>query len=306
MDIGFKGRIFLYYNPYSGNGIFKENLDYIIERCQAAGYVVLPMRASDYFTIDDVLSEIDQNDFKRIIVAGGDGTMNHFVNAMVKYDIDLPIGILPSGTANDFAFYFELGSEIDAALDIALGDKTTKADVGVINGSCFINVCAMGAMVDVSQKTDPTLKNALGPLAYYLKAVTELPQVHPIPVTLTTPDEVIEEEIYFMTIMNGESAGGFRKLSPRSSMNDGKLDVLAFKKMPIVELGPLLFEVISGRHPNNKNVLYFQTESLRVESPEDLVTDVDGEEGANLPLECSVLKERLRVFVSEKTWHYDD
>lgn len=306
MEVNFKGRLLLYYNPFSGSGIFKENLDHIIERCQKAGYAVSPIRASQDFTIDDILSAINPSEFERFIVAGGDGTMNRFINAMVKYDIDLPIGIMPSGTANDFAFYFEVDSDIDAALDVALGDKTTKADVGVINDSCFINVCAMGAMVDVSQKTDPALKNALGPLAYYLKAATELPQVHPIPITLTTPDEVIEEEIYFMTIMNGESAGGFRKLSPRSSMNDGKLDVLAFKKMPIVEFGPLLFEVISGRHPNNKNVLYFQTETLKVESPEDLVTDIDGETGANLPLECSVLKERLRVFVSEKTWHYDD
>ena len=306
MAVKFKGRLLLYYNPYSGSGIFKENLDHIIERCQKAGYAVSPIRASQDFTIDDILSAINPKEYERFIVAGGDGTMNRFVNAMVKYDIDLPIGIMPSGTANDLAFYFEVDSDIDAALDVALGDKTTKADVGVINDSCFINVCAMGAMVDVSQKTDPALKNALGPLAYYLKAATELPQVHPIPITLTTPDEVIEEEIYFMTIMNGESAGGFRKLSPRSSMNDGKLDVLAFKKMPIMEFGPLLFEVISGRHPNNKNVLYFQTETLKVESPEDLVTDIDGETGANLPLECSVLKERLRVFVSEKTWHYDD
>ena len=306
MAVRFKGRLLLYYNPFSGSGIFMENLDHIIERCQKAGYAVSPIRASQDFTIDDILSAINPKEYERFIVAGGDGTMNRFVNAMVKYDIDLPIGIMPSGTANDFAFYFEVDSDIDAALDVALGDKTTKADVGVINDSCFINVCAMGAMVDVSQKTDPALKNALGPLAYYLKAATELPQVHPIPITLTTPDEVIEEEIYFMTIMNGESAGGFRKLSPRSSMNDGKLDVLAFKKMPIVEFGPLLFEVISGRHPNNKNVLYFQTETLKVESPEDLVTDIDGETGANLPLECSVLKERLRVFVSEKTWHYDD
>ena len=306
MEVKFKGRLLLYYNPFSGSGIFKENLDHIIERCQKAGYAVSPIRASQDFTIDDILSAINPSEFERFIVAGGDGTMNRFINAMVKYDIDLPIGIMPSGTANDFAFYFEVDSDIDAALDVALGDKTTKADVGVINDSCFINVCAMGAMVDVSQKTDPALKNARGPLAYYLKVATELPQVHPIPITLTTPDEVIEEEIYFMTIMNGESAGGFRKLSPRSSMNDGKLDVLAFKKMPIVEFGPLLFEVISGRHPNNKNVLYFQTETLKVESPEDLVTDIDGETGANLPLECSVLKERLRVFVSEKTWHYDD
>lgn len=298
-------KILLYYNAYSGSGIFKNNLDHIIETCQNAGYQVLPVRAAKGYVIDEVLGEIDQREFSRIIAAGGDGTINLCVNAMVKHNIDLPIALLPSGTANDFAYYFELTSDIDYLLDIALGEKTTSVDVGVVNNRNFINVAAMGALIDVSQKTDPNLKNAIGVLAYYLKALTEIPQIRAIPVTLTTPERVYEEEIYFMVVMNGESAGGFRKLSPESSMNDGKLDVIAFRKMHIVELAPLLFEVVHGRHPQNENVLYFQTDKLRIESPEYISTDIDGEHGEELPLEFSVLNKRLNVFVSKDTWHYD-
>ena len=292
-DKGSANKILLYYNAYSGSGVFKNNLDHIVDRCQQAGYQVVPVRAAKGIVIDNVLSEIDQNQFSRIIAAGGDGTMNLCVNAMVKYDIHLPLAILPAGTANDFAYYFELPSEIDYQLDIALGNKTTKADVGVVNDRCFINVAALGALIDVSQKTDPNLKNAIGTLAYYLKAVTEIPQIRALPVKLTTPEQVYEENIYFMVVMNGESAGGFRKLSPESNMNDGKLDVIAFKKMPIVELAPLLFEVVHGRHPNNKHVLYFQTDKLTIESEADISTDIDGEHGEKLPLEFSVLKMNL-------------
>lgn len=299
-------KILLYYNAFSGSGVFRNNLDHIIDRCQRAGYQVVPVRAARGLVINRVFETLRQEEYSRILVAGGDGTMNTCVNAMVDHDIHLPIGILPAGTANDFAYYFELPSDLDLQLDVALGTKTTKADVGCVNNSCFINVCAMGALVDVSQKTDPNLKNALGSLAYYLTAVTELPQVHPIPVRLVTPEEVYDEQIYFMVVMNGESAGGFRKLSPQSSMNDGKLDVIAFRKMPIVEFGPLLFEVVNGRHPENKNVLCFQTEELTIESEEKLDTDIDGERGESLPLQFSVLRERLEVFVSKERWHYDD
>ena len=235
-------KVLLYYNAYSGSGVFKNNLDYIVERCQE------------------------------------DGTINICVNAMIRHDIRLPLALLPAGTANDFAYYFDIPSSIEYQLDIALGTTTSPADVGVVNDRNFVNVAAMGALIDVSQKTDPNLKNVMGTLAYYLKAVTELPQLRALPVTLTTPDEVMEEEIYFMVVMNGESAGGFRKLSPQSSINDGKLDVIAFRKMPIVELGPLLFEVVKGRHPKNKNVLSFQTEKLH---------------------------NRLEVFVSPDAIHYD-
>ena len=246
-----KSKILLYYNAYSGNGMFKSNLDHMLEKCQAKGYQVMAIRAQKGIQIDKALQSIDQEEYSRIIACGGDGTLNICVNSMIRNDIHLPLGILPAGTANDFAYYFELPSDIEKAMDIALGDKTTKADVGKVNGKYFINVAALGNMVDVSQKTDPYVKNAIGPLAYYLKAATELNQVHPINVKLTTPEETIREEIYFMTVCNGESAGGFRKLSPESKMNDGKLDVIAFRKMPWLEFGPLLMEVINGRHPEN-------------------------------------------------------
>ena len=298
-------KILLYYNSRSGSGVFKNNLDYIIERCQDAGFQVVPVRAAKGAAINHVLETLDESEYDRIIVAGGDGTLNLCVNAMIRHDIHLPIGILPAGTANDFAYYFELPSGIEYQLDIALGRKYTKADVGVVNNKNFINVTAFGALIDVSQKTDPNLKNAIGIVAYYLKALTELPNIKPIPVTLTTPDQIYNEKIYFMVVMNGESAGGFRKLSPQSSMNDGKLDVIAFKKMPIVELGPLLFEVVHGKHHNSRHVLHFQTDELTIESPLHITCDVDGEQGDDLPLRFSVLKERLKIFVSEYTWHYD-
>ena len=290
-------KILIYYNPFSGSGVFKNNLDYIIGRCQDAGYQAVPIRASKGKVIDKTFAEINQEEYSRIIVGGGDGTVNLCVNAMIKHDINLPLAILPSGTANDFAYYFGLPSDIKELMDIALGDVTSPADVGKVNDKVFINVAAMGALVDVSQKTDPNLKNSLGIVAYYLTAMSELPQIRPLAVKLTTPDAVYEEEIYFMVVMNGESAGGFRKLNPESSINDGKLDVIAFLKMPIVELAPLLIEVLRGRHPQNKHVLYFQTDELTMESDADIGTDIDGEHGEKLPLHFSVLHNRLSIFV---------
>lgn len=297
MSAGANNKILIYYNPYSGSGVFKNNLDYIIGRCQDAGYQAVPIRASKGKVIDRTFAEINQEEYSRIIVGGGDGTVNLCVNAMIKHNINLPLAILPSGTANDFAYYFGLPSDIKELMDIALGDVTSPADVGKVNDKVFINVAAMGALVDVSQKTDPNLKNSLGIVAYYLTAMSELPQIRPLAVKLTTPDAVYEEEIYFMVVMNGESAGGFRKLNPESSINDGKLDVIAFLKMPIVELAPLLIEVLRGRHPKNKHVLYFQTDKLTMESNADIVTDIDGEHGEKLPLHFSVLHNRLSIFV---------
>lgn len=289
-------KILLFYNPYSGNGLFKNNLDLIIERFQQNGYQIVPVRSAKGLAIEEALEEMDPTAYRQVVVAGGDGTINLCVNAMIKNNIDLPLAVFPTGTANDFAYYFDLPNDIEGMVDVAMENHTTFADVGVCNGRYFINVAAMGALVDVSQKTDPNLKNTLGTLAYYMRALGELTNLKALPVTLTTPDQTIEEEIYFMLVMNGKSAGGFKKISPESNINDGKLDVILFRKMPIIEFGPLLVSVMQGNHPNNKHVLAFQTESLKLESSVEISTDVDGEKGEPLPLDFSLLHNRLRVF----------
>ena len=77
------------------------------------------------------------------------------------------------------------------------------------------------------------------------------------------------------------------------------MDVILFRKMPILELGPLLFNVIHGRHFKSKHVLSFQTDRLRIESEDNISTDIDGEQGEMLPLEFSLLHNRLRIFTEE-------
>lgn len=107
--------------------------------------------------------------------------------------------MFPAGTANDFAHYFEIPTDLDSMLEIAVGDNYIPADIGCCNGKYFVNVAAIGSVIDVSQKTDATMKNALGPLAYYIRALGELPSLHPVEVTITTPGT----EIYAENIFHG-------------------------------------------------------------------------------------------------------
>lgn len=292
-------KVLFFYNPNSGNGLFKNNLDYIIERFQAEGLVIVPVRAAQGMTIRHVLKTMHPHEYRQVIVAGGDGTINICVNAMMENDIHLPLSIFPAGTANDFAYYFEIPNDIDGMIDIALGTSYTTADVGKVNDRYFVNVAAMGGLISVSQKTDPNLKNSLGIMAYYLKALTEIKNITAEHVKLITPEKTYEEDMYFMVVMNGKSAGGFRKLSPETEINDGMLDVVLFREMPLFEMAQLLVDVMQGRHSDNKNVLTFSTDKLRIESDSDIATDIDGEKGEHFPLEFSLLHNRLNIFTKE-------
>lgn len=301
-----KNKVLMFYNPYSGNGVFKNNLDLIIEKYQEKGYQLIPVRGSKNHSLEKFMAEMNQEEYRQIIIAGGDGSINICVNAMVENGINLPIALFPSGTANDFAAYFNMPETISGMIDVALGDSLVPADVGVVNGKCFVNVAALGNMVDVSQKTDPNLKNAIGKIAYYLTGMSELPSVHPIKMKLTTPEKVYEEDMFFMIVMNGTSAGGFRKVSPESEINDGLLNVILFRAVLGIEMLPVAIKLLNGDHLEDHRVLTFKTDKLLIEAEEDVPTDVDGEHGQKLPLDFSVLHDRIMVHVPKEEKEYYD
>ena len=290
-----RNRVLLFYNPKSGNGMFKNNLDYIISRFQENGLLVVPVRADNTLDIDDLMQSINKHKFLKIIAAGGDGTINIVVNAMRRNNVELPLAVFPAGTANDFAHYFDIPTDIDGMIDIALQENYIPADVGKCNGKYFVNVTAIGSVIDVSQKTDATMKNALGIFSYYLKALTELHTLKPVEVTVTCPDVRITDNIYFMVVLNGNSAGGFRKLGVESAINDGLLDVIMFKEMKLTEIPAVAISVLQGRHNENDHVIYLQTPSLAIESPENISTDIDGEIGAPLPLQIEISSKQILV-----------
>ena len=295
IDLTGKNKVLLIYNPKSGSGMFQSNLDKIVAKFQSRGMIVVPLRADGSVSIESFLSGLNEAQYRKIIAAGGDGTINIVVNAMMKNDLHVPLALFPAGTANDFAHYFDIPTDIDGMLSIALEDNYMDADLGKCNDRYFVNVAAIGPVIDVSQKTDATMKNALGIVAYYLRGLSEVKSLKPVEFTITSPQINFTGDIFFMVVMNGNSAGGFRRLGVQSSINDGLLDVIIFKEMNFRELLPLAINVLQGRHDENKNVIYFQTPSLRIESPADMSTDVDGERGEPLPLDIEIVPRRLKI-----------
>jgi YegS/Rv2252/BmrU family lipid kinase len=292
-------KVLLFYNPHAGNDIFSNKLDLVVSEFQKKNQIVVPLRADGHDILERFFDTFDASEYTRIIAAGGDGTVNIVVNAMVKHDIHVPLAILPAGTANDLAHYFDLPDEIETMLEIATGDRYTDMDVGVANGRCFVNVMAMGMMVDVSQKTDKLAKNTMGIMAYYLRGLAEVPKLKSIPATITCPEFKKTVDMYAMIIMNGRSAGGFKRTAPSASINDGLLDVIVFKDMGIAKLAGVALEVLTGQHTSNDRVLYFQTSELNVESKDDVATDMDGEAGPLMPLEVRLLPKRLKICTLE-------
>lgn len=282
------------YNPYSGENLILSKLDKVISLHQEAGYTVVPYRITAGEDVGVALSDIKDGNYKYILIAGGDGTVDSVVNAMAKSGISLPIGILPVGTANDFSKFLGMSSDVEEACKQILSSEVKSVDLGSINDKYFVNVASTGLFTDVSQKTDVNLKNTIGKLAYYLKGLEELPNFRKLHVNISSKEVEFEGEMYLLLVFNGSTAGNFN-LAMRADACDGLLDIIMFKAVQIYELLPLFIKVLKGEHLDSNKVLYFKTDYLKVECHEDIVTDIDGEKGPDFPLEIKCIKGGLKI-----------
>lgn len=276
--------------------MFKDSLDHLIGRFQKAGYMMVPYRSSDIDTLDNAFFDIYE-DYEAVCISGGDGTLSSVINIMASGKLNLPIGIFPFGTANDFAVHLNIPRDIEACCEIIEKGRIKKVDIGRVNSNYFLNVCSAGLLSDVAYETDTNLKNALGKLAYYMKGIEKIPKFTPFKMRLKYGGNVIEDDFLLFLILNGSSAGGFNRLAPNAKIDDGLLDVIAVKNTNITNILALFLKILRGEHMGDPNLYNFQTDRLGITCEGGCETDIDGERGPDFPLDIEVKKHFLKVFV---------
>ncbi|MCW6086444.1 MULTISPECIES: YegS/Rv2252/BmrU family lipid kinase [Clostridium] len=282
------------YNPYSGEKAIISQIDQVIRIHQKYGYEVVPYRISLEYDLDDAFKSIDES-YKYILVAGGDGTVDNVVNHLKKFAIDLPIAILPTGTANDFAKFIGMPINVREACEQILKSSVKKVDLGKINDKYFINVASTGLFTDVSQKTDVNLKNTMGKLAYYVKGLEQLPNFRRLKINVKSEEVNFDGDMYLMMVFNGQTAGNLH-MAYKAEVDDGMLDVIIIKACAIKDMIGFFIKMIKGEHLEDVNALiYFKTNKLIIESNENIVTDIDGERGPDFPLCIECVKEGLDI-----------
>lgn len=289
-------KFILIYNPVSGDASFKFKLDHVIENFQHKGCIVIPFRITNKQDTRDFIQLTHQIDVEGIIVSGGDGTIHQVINIMLEYELDLPIGIIPSGTSNDFAAHLQLEKNIDMCVDVVVRGAIKTFDVGKVNDKYFFNVASAGLMTSVAHNADVVLKNMLGKMAYYFKGIGELPNFKALKMRITADEQVIQEDVFLFLVMNSGTVGGFPRLVPYAQIDDGKLDLLIVRKCNLPELMSLFISFLKGIHHDSKHVTYIQAEKISIECSEELDSDLDGELGPKLPLMIQVVPNKIKFF----------
>lgn len=281
------------YNPISGGGKILKNLDKIFEIYQKKGILLDVFRVFGENS-NDFLNGIEEYD--HILISGGDGTINSYVNILKNHEIDIPIGILPTGTANDFAKVLNIPTEIPEACEKILSSKVKEIDLGKINDKYFVNIASVGIFSNISQTTDRNMIKKVGKLAYILNGLKEMTKLKKIKIMIESKEYSRITEIVSILVFNGKTAGNFN-LAYNSKQDDGLLDVLIIKPENLIELTEISSAFATRTHLDKKmkGIEFFKTKKIKLTGLELYSTDLDGENGPNLPVEIECIPKGLKI-----------
>ncbi len=281
-----KSAVFLY-NAQSGRGRIRRNVERVCDVFREGGYDILPVPIDFDANPFDGREQIDL-----MVVAGGDGTVNFVVNAMKQKGLDIPVGIIPAGTANDFAKALGMSDRpLEAARQIAFG-RVDRVDCGRVNNQYFVNVLSFGIFTTTSQHTSNTSKHLIGKLAYLIEGVKEFRSMHAVPLEVVADGEAFDLDSLIVLVFNGETAGGFR-LARNSSVRDGLFDCLMLETKNVIRSTEAMIRYLLGGRP--RIIRQLQARQLDIRSALNEPTDVDGQKGAGFPLHIECLPGGLQV-----------
>ena len=250
----------------------------------------------------DVTRYIEENGerFDVVAVFGGDGTLNEATNGLMKLKHKPVISYFPTGTMNDFGTNFGLTNDMKQCANIACDGHIESFDVGKMNSRYFNYVAGFGAFCNVSYETKQELKKQIGNLAYIIKAIHEIPNLHPYHVKMNLEGKVFEKDLMFGLIINGNRVAGFEMVEQAdNTFKDGLFDIILVEHTP----NPLeLYNYPLGvLHPelNMKYVERYQAKSIIIESQEKLAWTLDGEEGEEtLVARVENISQALQIYAS--------
>lgn len=214
-------------------------------------------------------------DFDVIVSVGGDGTINEILNGMP--DLDMPLGIIPIGTGNDFARSCNIPVDsVLQAVDILLKHDIKILDVGEVNGRRFINVMGLGfegRANDIGQK----LSFMRGAPKYILAIGFTFFSFRRIPMKVAFNDMALDQEIFLISIGNGWNVGGGLQLTPRALMDDGKFDICLVREIARRRIVTNFLKLYNGTIGDLPEIEHFRTDKLVIESEKAIPVHTDGE-----------------------------
>ncbi len=257
--------------------------------------VMLPVvRIEDPARLDEAVVSLLEQGVDRLIVGGGDGTLGTVAGHLAHRSTVL--GVLPLGTANDFARTLGIPIDPTAAVEVIAQGQIRLVDLGRANETYFLNVASVGMSVSATSELSPEIKRRLGSLAYLYAGAIAFTSHPTFRVRVQSGQELIETSAHQFVVGNGRFFGGGVLVAPQSSLEDGLLHAYALGTRGRWDLLKTVACLRMGVPIDRPGDFFFQTPALRVETWPPLKVDSDGEIRTQTPVTFAVEPQALRVY----------
>ncbi len=294
-------KLLLIYNPVAGKGEASRKIAPMIESFSGAGYEVTVQPVLPGHSTSQILKEAE-GVYSRIVCCGGDGTLNHLVNALMQMETPPPYGYLPTGSTNDFARSMELPRRTKESCTAMLTGKPFCYDVGKFNDRYFNYVAAFGAFTNVSYLTSQDEKNSLGYLAYVIEGLKRLPIGRKFVAHVECGDQSWDGEYFYVAVSNSTSVAGMQLGDTKSvQLDDGLFEVLLVKAPANMAEASTIGAKLFARDFDGELVRLEHTDHVKFTFKEETAWTLDGEfGGAQLEAEVTVIPRALRILRKAK------
>lgn len=253
----------------------RSDLRHLVSWVREKGHVVTPRVTWEAGDASRFAAEAASLGVDAVVAAGGDGTVHEVVQGLSGSSV--PMGIIPLGTANDFARQVGIPPDADHAMDVILRRKPVRIDSAELNGRRFLNVSAGGVGAEATAETSADAKEALGALSYVVTGARKLVGLQPRRAHFQGPGLDLECDFLVFAVGNARMAGGGTLVTPRARLTDGLLDLLVVEARPRQDFVRLVLRLKRGEHLGMEGVHYHQLPAVRITSTATLSVNLDGE-----------------------------
>lgn len=274
-------KIIFFINPISGTKTKWSLEKKIIKACEEKSIsfeILQTSKEGDYNFLQD---KIDKETITDIVVCGGDGSLAPIVSATLNKNIQ--IGIIPMGSGNGVARTAGIPKSIDSAMQVILKGRAFFVDAFFINGLFGCHVCGLGFDAKVAYDFSKQKKRGLN--SYTKLAIRNFLSATTYPFKIETGDTSFETNAFLISIANSNQFGNNFKIAPQASLCDGLLDIVILKKSNKAKIVlSFVQQILSGEVKNinakdiyQKDILYFQTNVLKIHNPQKALLHIDGD-----------------------------
>lgn len=287
-------------NPISGTSGKSALKKKLAKETEAKGikYEIFDTDANGNY--ENLILKIKNEKITDVVVCGGDGSINAVASTLLGIDIN--IGIIPMGSGNGLAFTAGIPKNIHRALKIIFAGKTSFIDGLYINDRFSCMLCGIG--FDAKVAHDFAKENRRGLMAYIKVTIANFFSAKAYMFEISAGEKSIRIEAYFISIANSNQFGNYVTIAPKASLRDGLLDIVIVKKMNKLLLPFSVLSQVSGintKHdfidsPGKRNILYFQTSSLKIINGSNAPLHIDGDpKETALKFEIKVAPRAIRL-----------